>query len=86
VALPEYKMLPKISPDGEGAVMMVWDGGTDPLLITVDDNCLHMAVAVTTPFVVYYNNIDFDGLFIPQNILDVIPNRPEFHNDHTLSR
>ncbi len=73
--LPSGKALPKISPDGEEGLLMVWERNGDPLLITVDDLRLHAVVGATTPHAEYFANIPFDEPEIPQHILDAIPTR-----------
>ena len=73
--LPSGKALPKISPDGEGGLLMVWERDGDPLLITVDDLRLHAVIGATTGHAEYMNDIPFDRPEIPQAILDAIPAR-----------
>ena len=74
--LPAGKAFPKISPDGEGGLMMVWEGAGDPLLLTIDNLRLHAVVAAATPRANYINDLPFDwAQVIPQPILDVIPAR-----------
>jgi hypothetical protein len=73
-ALPASKALPKISPDGEGGLVMVWDGTTGPLLLTIDGFHLHAVIGATTPQAEYVDNAPFGlGRNIPQRILDSIP-------------
>jgi hypothetical protein len=75
-ALPAGKAFPKISPDGEGGLMMVWEGAGDPLLLTIDNLRLHAVVAAATPRANYIDDLPFDwAQVIPQWILDVIPAR-----------
>jgi hypothetical protein len=75
-ALPPGKAFPKISPDGEGGLMMVWEGTEHPLLVTVDDMRLHAVIAAATPAAEYIDDILFGwGQEIPERILDAIPAR-----------
>jgi len=72
--LPDNKTLPKLSPDGEGGVMMVWEGNGRTLLVTADETVLHAVFAAATPDAVYLNDIPFDAAkTIPREILDAIP-------------
>lgn len=74
-ALPSSKALPKIAPDGEEGLMMVWERGGDPLLVTVEDLRLHAVIGATTQHAEYWPNIQFDRPEIPQTLLDAIPAR-----------
>jgi hypothetical protein len=74
-ALPANKALPKISPDGEDGLMMVWEGSGDPLLVTLDGVRLHAVIAATTPYAEYLNDVPFDCWEIPAAILTAIPSR-----------
>jgi hypothetical protein len=74
-ALPAGKALPKISPDAEGGLMMVWNGPGDPFLLTVDNLRLHAVLAATTPRAVYLDDIPFWGQELTQQLLDAIPSR-----------
>jgi hypothetical protein len=77
-ALPVDKASPKISPDGEGGLMMVWEDNDHPLLVTVDDMRLHVVVAAATPFAEYVDDIPFGrGQEIPERVLNAIPARHE---------
>jgi hypothetical protein len=73
-ALPAGKALPKISPDGEGRLIMAWEMTDGPLLMTVDDLSLHAVIAAGTPNAEYIDDMPFDPLEpISQKILDSIP-------------
>jgi hypothetical protein len=77
-ALAADKASPKISPDGEGGLMMVWEDNDHPLLVTVDDMRLHVVFAAATPFAEYIDNIPFGrGQEIPERVLNAIPARHE---------
>lgn len=72
-ALPRSKALPKLSPDGEGGLMMVWDDGGRTLLVTVDNALLHAVIGAATPAAEYIDDIPFWlEREIPQRILDAI--------------
>jgi hypothetical protein len=75
-SLPAGKALPKVSPDGEGGLMMIWEDQHAPVLLTIDNLYLHAVIAATTPRAEYLDDIPFDWLQrIPQKILDAIPAR-----------
>ena len=75
-ALPAGKALPKISPDSEGGVMMLWERPDAPFLLTIDNLRLHAVIAAATPRAKYIDDLAFDGVqVIPQPILDAIPAR-----------
>ncbi len=75
-ALPAGKAFPKISPDGEGGLMMVWQRAGDPFLLTIDDLRLHGVVAAGTDRAEYIDDLPFDlAEDIPQRILGCIPAR-----------
>jgi hypothetical protein len=80
-ALPAGKAFPKISPDGERGLMMVWEGTERPLLVTVDDMRLHAVIAAATPVAEYIDDIPFGrGQEIPERILDAVPARRKIFN------
>ncbi len=74
-ALPAAKAPPKISPDGEGGLMLVWEAPGGPLLVTVDDLRLHTVISATTPNAEYLSDSAFNSPEIPRRILDAIPAR-----------
>lgn len=75
-ALPAGKAFPKISPDGEGGLMLVWERVDGPVLLTIDNLRLHAVIAAATPAAEYIDDLPFDlPQDIPQQILDAIPAR-----------
>ena len=75
-ALPSGKALPKISPDGEGGLMMVWEGSGRPFVLIVDDLRLHGVIAAGTPQAEYIDDMPLDSAqVLPDSILDAIPAR-----------
>ncbi len=74
-ALPMRKALPRISPDGEGGLMMVWESSADYLLVTIDECLLQVVVAAATPRATYLNDLAFDEADIPGDVLAAIPDR-----------
>lgn len=75
-SLPAGKAFPKVSPDGEGELIMIWENQDASVLLTIDNLHLHAVIAATTPQAEYLDDIPFDWLQrIPQKILDAIPAR-----------
>jgi hypothetical protein len=75
-ALPSGKVLPKISPDGEGGLMAIWEGSGKPLVLTIDDLRLHGVIAAGTPQAEYIDDMPLDSAQVIQDrILDAIPAR-----------
>jgi hypothetical protein len=75
-SLPTGKAFPKISPDGEGGLMMVWETAAGPFLLTIDNLRLYGIIAAATPDAKYLDDLLFDWMqVIPQTVLDAIPVR-----------
>jgi hypothetical protein len=75
-ALPASKAFPKVSPDGEGGLMMVWEGAGNPFLLTINDLHLHGVIAARTPHAEYIDGVPLDSAqVIPDKILIAIPAR-----------
>jgi hypothetical protein len=68
--LPLSVALPRISPDGEGSLAMLWENA-DPLLVTIDNWRVHMVEAATTGRAKYLDDVPF-AAEIPENILRAI--------------
>jgi hypothetical protein len=67
--------LPKIAPDSEGCLTLVWERPHDPVLVMVDGWQLHMVTAAATPRAQYYENVRFDGERLPDLIAQALPAR-----------
>jgi hypothetical protein len=74
-ALPAAKAFPKVAPDGEGGLLLVWEGAGRTFLLTIDDLRLHGIVAPGTPVAEYMDDLPFSSEGIPDAILNAIPNR-----------
>jgi hypothetical protein len=75
-ALPAAKAFPKISPDGEDGLMMVWEGAGHPFLLTINDLGLHGVIAAGTADAEYIDDMPLDSArVIPDKILNAIPAR-----------
>lgn len=69
--LPYNVAIPKISPDGEGSLVMLWEG-TSPTLLTIDGWKFHLVLGAITPTAEYKDNVPF-GEEIPEEILRSLP-------------
>jgi hypothetical protein len=65
--------LPKIAPDGEGGLMLVWEGHGDPIVGAIDNWRLHLVAGAGTPHAHYIDDVPFDGENIPEQISRRIP-------------
>jgi hypothetical protein len=75
-ALPAANAFPKIAPDGEGGLLMVWEGADGPFILTIDDLRLHGVIAAGTPNAEYIDDVSIDSTqVIPDRILNAIPAR-----------
>jgi hypothetical protein len=71
--LPGDAILPRIAPDGEGDVMLVWEGPRGNCIVTVEKRSLHL---VSEPGKVNVHQVgpqQFLGFSIPPSILTSIP-------------
>ena len=59
--LPQEIELPKIAPDGEGNLVLVWGTGNSSILLTIEDSQIHMVRGATTPQAEYYDSLPFSG-------------------------
>ncbi len=69
--IPGDVRLPKISPDGEGSLVLLWEGRSS-VLITIEDWRIHVVKGATTPGAEYIDDIPF-GDDIPDTVLRVLP-------------
>jgi hypothetical protein len=67
-ALPRQAQLPKVAPDGERGVVMVWDKGNTKFLLTVDEQGLHCIENAGTPDAVYHDDLYYDGAALPPQV------------------
>ena len=74
--LPGNAALPKIAPDGEGGLTMVWEQGRgESLLLVIDGWRIHLVLAAATPNAEYLDELPFDGEEIPPKVSAAIPRR-----------
>lgn len=71
-ALPRNAPLPKISPDADGALLMVWVRDNDKTLVAIENWAIHAVAHAGTPLAEYYEDIEFEGGNIPQDILNIV--------------
>lgn len=73
--LPFNRLYPnKISPDGDGGIVLTWYVQGGHLIVTVDGSHLHLScVGVDTTKNIFKDNIIFDGEIIPVLIKDRLP-------------
>jgi hypothetical protein len=70
--LPLSSHLPKLSPDGDGGLMAVWESGDSAVIVVVDDWKLHVVTGAATPQAQYFDALAFDGISLPTPLLDAI--------------
>jgi hypothetical protein len=73
--LTSNRELPKVAPDGEGDVLLVWEPPQGNCIVTVEPNLLHMVDRPGTPHVEHIDDQRFFGDRIPLSILHAIPMR-----------
>jgi len=74
--LPSCKALPKISPDGEGGLTLVWEHAGETFIMTIEDSRLHGVIAAATSHAQYIDDLPWKSLQdIPERILNAIPHR-----------
>ncbi len=72
--LPLEIELPKISPDGEGSLVMLWETDNSRVLLTIEDWRIHMVKGATTPQAEYDDNLPFADE-IPAKVFQALPRR-----------
>ncbi|MQA23452.1 hypothetical protein [Rugamonas rivuli] len=72
-ALRNSMRLPKIAPDGEGGLMAVWEGEHPVIALVVDNWKMHMVTGAATDQAEYFDDLPFDGIRLPKEILEFIP-------------
>ncbi|KUZ13778.1 hypothetical protein WI29_24540 [Burkholderia ubonensis] len=72
ILLPGYDA-PKISPDGEGGLIAVWDQADQKTLLVIDNWRLHLVTNATTPGARYFDDLPFDGERVPDPVAELLP-------------
>lgn len=70
--LADDKLLPKISPDGEGDIIMVW-GEPPQFVLTIEQASLHGVVNPGSRRSKHIAPVEFDGREVPSEIIAQIP-------------
>lgn len=75
--LPAANAFPTMAPDGEGALLMVWERPWATFVLIIDDLRLHAVVRAGTQDAEYIDGVPFDVTeqVIPDEILNAIPAR-----------
>ena len=73
--LPDEGVFPKIAPDGEGAIALHFETGESHVIVIVDGWNLHLVRNAATPEAEYFDDIPFDGVSLPQQLIGVLGNR-----------
>jgi hypothetical protein len=73
--LPPDRAFPKVAPDGEGGIMLIWDNPPQKELITVDRTTLLLIDNPGQPNSYHFRPRRFDGERIPPIILERLPRR-----------
>jgi hypothetical protein len=73
--LPIDRAFPKIAPDGEGGVVLVWETPSRRALITCDGVRLLLVRDPGGPSSFHFSPMRFDGEIIPSIILENLPRR-----------
>jgi hypothetical protein len=74
-ALPIDCELPKVAPDGEGDILLVWEPPAGNCIVIVEGDNLHMVDQPGTRSATHVHNQKFLGDWIPVSILHAIPRR-----------
>ena len=73
--LPSAYQLPRIAPDIEGDIGMIWESGDHTVLLTVEGWRLHAVIDPTSPNSQSIDDLPFDGEVIPTRIRRHLPIR-----------
>lgn len=73
--LPVDRAFPKVAPDGEGGIVLVWNQPDNRVLITVDEAKLLLVRDPGGPGSYHFSPLRFDGETIPPMIVDQLPRR-----------
>ena len=74
--LPLGTELPKVTPDDEGGLVMVWnERSSEPILVIIDSWKLFLVKAAGTQHAEHTAAIPFDGESIPEAVLKALPRK-----------
>lgn len=69
--LPERVSLPRIAPDSEGDLLMVWEGQRS-VLATVEGSAIHVVIDPGTTGAQHFDNLALTGRALPPELLAVL--------------
>lgn len=72
-SLPRGLPPPKLSPDGDGGLMMVWETDSASALAVLDGWTIHVVKSPATAQAEYFDDLAFDRERIPPALLQAIP-------------
>lgn len=72
-SLPPGLVPPKLSPDGDGGLMMVWESDAASALAVLDGWTIHVVKSPATAQAEYFDDIPYDRESIPPYLLQAIP-------------
>jgi hypothetical protein len=64
--------LPKMAPDEDGSLVMVWEHKDAPVLVVVEDGRIHLSEKATTAKATYHSDLPFDGFNVPTELLKAL--------------
>jgi hypothetical protein len=70
--LPSPIVLPKLFPDGDGALVALWETSGKKTVVIFDEQFLHLTLNAATPDSEYFTDLEFPGEQIPSQILDAL--------------
>lgn len=73
--LPTDRAFPKVAPDGDGSVALVWDNRPDRVMIAIDRTMLLLVRDPGGPNSSHFSPMRFDGETIPAIVLNYLPRR-----------
>ena len=70
--IPHAAMLPRIAPDGDGGLTVVWERNGNHDLLVIEDWTIHIVRNAATNHAQYEDNIRFDGQRLPDPVKPLI--------------
>jgi hypothetical protein len=71
--LPDDTPMPKVAPDHEGGLLLVWESTDPEIIVTLEGNRLHFVVHPGTPNAEYFDDLEFTGDKLPAALVDNLP-------------
>ncbi len=73
--LPSDRAFPRVAPDGDGSIALLWDVGHNRVLLAIDRTTLILVRDPGGPNSFHFSPMHFDGETIPPIILNDLPRR-----------